>query len=89
MKRFLILILIALAVYSLSSCEPSTRGEVKEEKARYLIKVDDGLNNGILSVKTYKATDYIIHSEGRTVKIYTTDGKSLIFTNHLVTIKEL
>lgn len=89
MKRFLILILLALAIYSLSSCESSTKGEVKERKAKYFIKVDDGLNNGILSVQTYKATDYIIHSEGRVVKITTTDGKILIFTNHLVTIEEL
>ena len=89
MKRFLILVLIALAVYSLSSCEPSTRGEVKEEKARYLIKVDDGLNNGILSVKTYEAVDFDYFHSGRTIEIIDTDGKSLIFTNHLITIKEL
>ena len=89
MKRFLILILLALAIYSLSSCEPSTKGEVKGGKAKYFIKVDDGLNNGILSVKTYKAIDYLIHSEGRAVKIWTTDGKTLTFTNHLVTIEEL
>ena len=89
MKRFLILILLALAIYSLSSCETSTKGEVKKVKAKYFVKVDDGLNNGIFSVQTYKATDYTINSEGRAVKIWTTDGKTLTFTNHLVTIEEL
>jgi hypothetical protein len=89
MKKVLILVLIALGCYSLSSCEPKVKGERKEKEAKYLIKVDDGLNNGILSEQTFKATDYIIHSEGRTVKIWKTDGKALIFTNHLVTIKEL
>jgi len=57
-----------------------------EPKTKYVIRVDDGNDNGVLSITHYKAVSYEVMKNG--TKFVTTDGKEH-FTTDDVMVKEL
>jgi hypothetical protein len=83
-KQIILVLLISLSLFS---CIPTDKtGEINIDRKIYIITVDDGNGDGILSITNYNAIEYLVYKSGG-IEFTTTDGKEH-YTTYDFSIRE-